>query len=223
MIAQTPGIVLASFPYSESSVIAKVYTRDFGLNSFLIKGARSPRGKQKLAAIRHLNLIDVNHYRGKSELFLVKDIRIGTPLLRINSSREKSCICLFLSEMLYRCLNENTRDEELFLFLTSSIQWLEYSENFVNFHLCFLVQLSRYLGFLPKSKEDFSNLGVELSPYQDFVDQLISHPDYISERLRISNEGRRSLLQAMINYFGFHLDQNLNIKSKAILEIVFED
>jgi DNA repair protein RecO (recombination protein O) len=47
MFIQTPAIVLKSFPYSDTSIIARCFTLEKGKISFIIKGARSKKsGKE---------------------------------------------------------------------------------------------------------------------------------------------------------------------------------
>ncbi len=233
MIISSSGIVLASFPYSESSVISKIFTSDHGLNTFIIKGAKSPRNKQKLAALRPLQSVEVVHYRGRSDLYLVKELRIDYPLYGISSSAEKTCIALFIAELLSKSLAENVVDQALFAFVESSIKWLEHTENHLNFHLQFLLQLSRYMGFYPKTANSFQDLlfgEMQLSAVRDsrqelteVLNLLIAHPEYTAEQPKISNQQRRELLQTMVSFYSLHLEKPLDIKSLPVLESVFSD
>src|ERR1043165_5441661 len=65
----------------------------------------------------------------------------------------KNCIALFIQELLHKVLKEQEADEDLFDFLKNSLMILDLKkENYFNFHLCFMLQLSRYLGFYPQGK-----------------------------------------------------------------------
>lgn len=233
MLTSSVGIVLASFPYSDSSVICKIYTRDYGLNSFLIKGAKSPKNKHRLAALRPFQPVEVVHYRGRSELYLVKEMRIEYPLHAIAASSEKTCIALFISEVFYKSLSENATDLRLYDFIRASIEWLELTKNYLNFHLQFLLQLSRYLGFYPKVGQNFNedlfgelelgNIQHDRKELFTLLSTLITHPEYNSAELPISNIHRRQLLHALVNFYTLHLDKNLEIKSLPVLESVFSN
>ena len=48
MLYTTKGIVIHHFKYSEKSVIAKIYTEKYGLQSFLLNGVRNSKSKNKL-------------------------------------------------------------------------------------------------------------------------------------------------------------------------------
>ncbi len=229
MITTASGISLSSFAYSETSVICRIYTCEFGLNSFLIKGAKTPGNKKKLAALRPFQPVEVSHYRGKSELHLIKDIRIDNPLHQISSNPEKTCIALFLAELIQKSVVENVIDQRLFEFMLSSVRWLELSERYLNFHLQFMVQLSRYLGFFPRMGESIytqqtgevlirDNTAISL-----VLSKLIENPSYSNDAFNITNQQRRELLRAMISYFSVNLEKPLDIKSLLVLETVFSD
>ena len=56
---KTRGIILHTIKYSESSVIAKIYTEKFGLLSFLVKGVRASKSKNKASMMQPLTLLDM--------------------------------------------------------------------------------------------------------------------------------------------------------------------
>jgi DNA repair protein RecO (recombination protein O) len=61
MIINTSAIVLKSFPYGETSIIARCYTRDYGKVSVIVKGAR--RKKSPMAAyFQSMNYLDIVYY-----------------------------------------------------------------------------------------------------------------------------------------------------------------
>ena len=67
---------------------------------------------------------------------------------------ELKSIALFLSEFLYRAIREEAENRPLFAYLQHSIIWLdECGEGFANFHLVFLMRLSRFLGLYPNLED----------------------------------------------------------------------
>ena len=59
MIINTPAVVLKSFPYGETSIIARCYTKEQGKVSLIVKGAR--RKKSPLAAyFQPMNYLDIS-------------------------------------------------------------------------------------------------------------------------------------------------------------------
>ena len=56
----TEAIILSSIKYSETSVIMKCYSGDYGVLSFIIKGIRSrKRTKFSLSSIEPLSIVEI--------------------------------------------------------------------------------------------------------------------------------------------------------------------
>ena len=63
-------------------------------------------------------------------------------------------MALFLAEFLYRAIREEAENRPLFAYLQHSVIWLdECREGFANFHLVFLMRLSRFLGLYPNLED----------------------------------------------------------------------
>ena len=59
MIESTKGICLHYYKYSENSVIAKIFTENFGLQSYVIKGVKNKKSKNKLNILQSLNIVQL--------------------------------------------------------------------------------------------------------------------------------------------------------------------
>ena len=76
MYTKTRGIVLHTVKYSETSVIAKIYTERFGLVSYIIKGVRSVKSKTKASLLRPLTLLEMEvANRENKQLQFIKEFR----------------------------------------------------------------------------------------------------------------------------------------------------
>ncbi len=228
MIVRSSGVLLASTPYSETSLILKVYTEEFGLNSFLFKGARSKKNKRQQPLFRPFSIVEVVHYRGKSELHLVKEFSIEHPLHHTAASPEKGCISLFLSEFLFRILDPDIPDRSVYQHIYQSIKILDLSDNFINFHLQFLLGLTGYLGIYPSSSDllkctiNYQGM-TQILTETSAAKKLLDHPDYSSQALELNNDDRKTVLKQLINYYAQYLNRPLEIRSLAVLETVFND
>ncbi len=241
MLSSTKGIVIHHFKYSEKSVIAKVYTEKYGLQSYILNGVRNKKSKNKAAYLQPLSLveIDANHKDNKG-LQRVKVIELETPFNSIPFDIGKSSIAFFIAEILYKCIKEEEANIPLFQFLHKAIQVLDLSGNgYSNFHIIFLVNLCKHLGFYPQ----VSNISDINSSYFDlqegffttllphhkaFVDPPISTLLYQTlgtnfdamETLEITHKQRKILLSTILNYYSLHLSNFDNLKTLEILEEV---
>ena len=77
MLYTSKGIVLHHFKYGEKSIIAKIYTEKFGLQSYIINGVRSKKTKNKASYLQALSLIEINAVKKENKgLQQIKDIKI---------------------------------------------------------------------------------------------------------------------------------------------------
>lgn len=242
MLHNTPGIVLHQVKYSETSVIAKIYTELFGLQSYMIRGIRSKKSKIKSALLQHLTLVDlVVDHKEKSNIHNIREIKIAYPFQSIPYNIHKSSIAVFLNEILYHVIKEEEANVDLFQFLFHALQILDLKEdNFNTFHYLFLIQLSKYLGFYPKNNysEKECNFNLEdgkftdqkgpenlfiPSPYSIYISGLSKQTFENLESTKINSIHRNQLLEILLNYYRLHLPVPLKIKSHLVLQTVLND
>lgn len=146
----------------------------------------------------------------------------------------------FLNELVYRSIREEIPNLSLFEWLFQAITWLELSDdNIVNYHLIFMLQLSRFLGFYPKKstqkQTEFFDLQEGL-----FVNRMPDHPHFIkgknvdlleklqestfemSSKIEMGNSARRLLLESLVSYYRLHLPGFGEMKSLEVLKSVME-
>lgn len=154
MLQKTEGIVLGCTPYSENSVIARVFTRLHGMQSFLINGVRSGKGQVRPAHLLPLSLVElVVYYKQNGGLQRIKELKCVPLLMQLRSHPVKSAIAVFMNELLGQVLRQEESEEELFRFLQASVKWLELEEEqLALFPHFFMVHLSKYLGIFPQGQ-----------------------------------------------------------------------
>ena len=240
MLHTTRGIVLQTFSYTDSSLIAKVYTELFGLQSYLVNAAHSKKSGTKANLLQPLSLVEcVVYKKERKQLQRIKEIKCEHPYVSIPTDIAKSSIALFLDEILYKSIREEERNDALFEFIHSSLLVLDLTtERCANFHLYFMLQLSRYLGFYPAGNYS------DTEKYFDLQEGMFrtfepSHPLYMDQNLsgklielmnsnyekisglNISFAERKQLLEKLITYYELHLDSLREIKSHKVLEEIF--
>ena len=223
MLHKTEGIVLNYIKYKDTSIITKIYTSQFGLQSYIVNGVRSPKAKLKIAFFQPLTLLDmVVYYKKNASLNRISELKCPHPQKSMAMDIRKSSIAIFVGEMLYKLLKEETEEEALFSFLWQSIQVLEnQQDNFSNFHLQFMLKLSRYLGFLPADGKDiFDQIK---GPDASLVEQEIRDLNFLLENnyqsyLPLSGKSRNYLLDVILKYYRYHIDSLGEVKSVQVLQ-----
>ncbi|MEE0982570.1 MAG: DNA repair protein RecO, partial [Bacteroidales bacterium] len=153
MIQTTEAVILKSFPYSDSSLIVKAYTKDFGLQSYILRSARSNKGKTtKAQHFQPLRLVQLElSSNPKARLHSIKSSALMLCCDDTSCNIVKTTLAIFMTEVLNLSIRENTASDELFDFLKSRIIALERADcgALAEFHLHFLLDLSSILGFEP--------------------------------------------------------------------------
>lgn len=238
MQVTTKAIVLSVLKYGDSSLIVKAFTRSDGLKSYLLKGVlTAKKGKLKSAYFQPLTQLEVvaNH-KNKGSLESIREVRVSYPYNTLHSDISKNAIVLFLAEMLANCIQEEERNEGLFFYVESALQWLDKTIEITNFHIYFLMELTKYLGFYP----DDTNLSRSYFDLLEgeFTDTVTLNPMITGENLnffkrflgtnfeaihnvKMKKASRQQLLQTIVLYFELHLQGFRKPKSLAILNEVF--
>ena len=235
---QTKAIVLSSLKYSDTSLIVKCFTLKDGLKTYLLKGILSSRKKKINAAyFQPLSqlIIEANH-NSKGSLNSIKEVRIHNPYTTIPNQIFKQSIVLFLSEILSNTIQEEEANESLFVFVETALLWLDTHDDVSNFHLLFLIKLTKYLGFYP----DTTNTNYNYFTLRQgvFVNTLIDkttiskHDLFLFKKLlginfedmntiTFNKSERQQIIKVIIRYFELHLTGFRRPKSLHVLEAVF--
>jgi DNA repair protein RecO (recombination protein O) len=239
MLHKTRGIVFKTTHYGESSIIVQVFTEKFGMQSYIVNGAKKPKAKMARNMLQPLHLLDmVVYHKNTGNVQRIKELKNSPQLQTIPYNVVKSSVAIFLNEVLYKAVRQQSADENLFGFVFSAIEWLDHqTEGLANFHLAFLTQLTRYLGFYPDrylaGEADYFDLkngvfcrykpeGVlYLSPpyTQKFTALLQCSFENLSQ-LKLNNNDRRYLIQKLLEYYSLHVEGFGNIRSVEVLEEV---
>lgn len=239
MFHTTRGIVIHTHKFGDNSLIAMIYTESFGRMSFMLQGIRGKKTQVKANLLKQLYLLEmeVDHKPGR-ELQRVREIKNIAPFGSIPFGVAKSTQAIFLAEILGKVLHEEEARTELFEFLFHSIQILDLlNDGINNFHLVFLLQLTRFLGFSPTNNYSEANPIFDMIGGK-FVSLPPPHPWFlkISESrsfalvldLNYQNSSgfkpvkglRPILLDSILDFYSLHLGNKLNLKSLEIIREV---
>jgi DNA repair protein RecO (recombination protein O) len=87
-----------------------------------------------------------------------------------------------------------------------------------NFHLIFLVLLSRHLGFGPQQRQEILG-GRLLDPIEEVLLQELIESDFHS-KLVMTNLQRRNILDILLHFYSIHIDTFGELKSLQVLREV---
>ena len=191
------------------------------------------------ALFQPFNLISIlSDHRKNESLNYIKEVRINKPITSIHNSILKTTITLFLSEVLKSVLQEEGgKNENLYNFLETMTLWLDSNNANPNFHIKFLIELTRYMGFYPNTSNInsecfdlstgcFTNndnskntlLGKDLKCFKEILGMNFDE----IQMLKWNNSVRNSLLNEIIRYYSIHLQRFKTPKSLSVLHEIFK-
>ncbi len=224
MIVKTLGIVFRFIRYKETSVIVTIFTRKYGIQSYIVNGVRSKKPKIASAFFQPLTLLDmVVYHKDGASLNRISEIKCTDPYMDILSNIRKSSVILFLSEVLFKSIKHESHPEVIYHFMHNSLLSFEHlNSGYENFHIQFLLKLTKYLGFQPDSGATLKGqLLHENSELEEPIDHFLK--EGYNTYLSISNKLRIALIDRILEFYQLHIDGFGKIQSTQILHEVIHE
>ena len=230
-------IVLSTLRYRDNDLIVKSFSKEVGLVSFIHRGAfKTKKGAAKTAFYQVLSQNSISSTSKNVDLKTVKDITSTYLYTSLHSNIYKSSIAMFLSEVLSSAIKEEHQNLTLFEFLKTALIYLDLSDNISNFHLFFMLKLTKFLGFYP----DFSDDPLDCFNLRTGKFELNSLDNYVIEGestffmksllksdfesygfTKMNSTQRNSLLNSLLLYYELHLIDFRKPKSLEVLNTLF--
>ena len=228
-------------PYGDTSLIISAYTELFGLQSYIVKGARKVGKKTGGQAMyfQPAALLDLVVYHNElKNLQLIKEIKWSYLYNEVLSNVTKYSVALFMVELLSKCIRQTETNEALFAFAENTFLVLDQTPIAVaaNLPMHFALQLASQLGFgigdnysadssiLDLQEGRFTatypthQLYLEGKLSQATFELLNTHNPVTLYRLKLNQSIRRQLLQAYEQFFVYHISDFGYLKTVKVLE-----
>jgi len=226
MTHKTHGIVLGSIQYSETSIIAKIFTKALGLQAYIIHRVRVRKPRYSIALFQPLTLLDmVVYHKNQRNVQRVAEVQCHTSNNDILTNIKKATMAIFVAEFLIKVLREEGTNEQLFNFLWWEIVNLnKKTADYDFFYLTFLLQLSHYLGFGISSVQDIY-IPLRRSGQYWKIDRkvwkglttLLPNREYTCGT-SIPKVVKRHILDVVIQFYQLHIDSLDTLKSLRVLQ-----
>ena len=238
---QSKAIVLRTIKYNDDSFIANVLTEENGCMSMIVRISRTKR-----AAVRHTlfqppAILSIEWTeKPRADLQRPTSVQSAYPYSTIPYDPYKNAMALFLSEFIYYAIKSEPDAGDLFEYLERSLEWLDTAEHgYSNFHLVFLLRLTRFLGFAPNIHHATPNSYFDLRG-SCFTETPPPHTDYLQPSdsaiipklmrmsfanmhvFKFSGAERSRLLEYINTYYRLHLPDFPELKSLAVLKELFK-
>jgi DNA repair protein RecO (recombination protein O) len=239
MVVTTKGIVLSSVKYGDSHLIVSCFTEVSGLKSYILhRILGSKRGKLNSSYFQPLTLLELEAiHKDKGSLERIKEAKVIHPYRSLHVDMIKTTMVIFLAEVIKNSIREEEENSELFQFLEESLIWLDDHKQIANFHIMFLLKLSKFLGFYPDTtclNKNYFNL-IE-GNFQDSKTNNYCENGHSVQALRqffgidfdaisgikLTKAVRFETLYLLLMYYKLHLHNFKIPKSLLVLKQLFE-
>jgi DNA repair protein RecO (recombination protein O) len=233
MQQKTNGIILQSTKFQDKKNILKIYTLQQGVQSYVVNVGHSKKSKIKSAHVIALNQIEfIEQIKKTRSIQLISDIHVSYVYQNLFTNPLKNTVAIFLNEVLLKALREQPENSELYQFIVKSlIVFDDQHYEATNFHMHFLIELSKYLGFYPNNNYTQQNCLFDMQE-GIFISQTPGHlyyadselSFYLSELLNMKSDficnakTRSELLHLIITLYRLHIPNFGEIKSIQVLK-----
>lgn len=236
MQISTQAIVLSAIKYADADLIVTCYTKSDGIKTYHVRGVlKSKRGKIKASSFLPFTQLDiVARHRNKGTMEYLTETKLSVAYSSLHTDVIKSSLVMFLSEVLKSVIREEEANTDLFSFLQIALVDMDERENTANFHIYFLLALSRYLGFFPDAHSQGKYFNLLEGVFQNnttnaycvsneatvLLANVLSNLESIHS-ISMSKSARKDFLTLLLTYYQLHIEGFRQPRSLEILEQLF--
>ena len=237
----TSALVLHTTAYSETSVIAKIFTRQLGVRSYILKGVRKGGSRTKQNLLQPLSYLDLVVYNNpKTRINYLKEIAPHrdvnqTPSMDDLNDMSRHALRFFMTELLYKTLREEEPMPELFDYVVESLN-VQGNSSIAQLPVTFMLSVSRHMGIEPldnySAREPLFDMQAGRFQYSGTYTLPPSTSLLLHSYLQSMHENtpapvatlaqRTELINRLLDYFQIHLSEFRNFKSHEILHTVLQ-
>ena len=244
MLQQTKAIVLRTVEFGDTSLIVTCFTQAAGLQSYLVKGARTTgkKGQSMRPYLQPGALLDLVVYQQpQKNLQYIREMRWSAVYKKVLQQVLHTGVAIFMIELLQKSISQHEADPDFFAWVEGYLLLLDEAEPAVvaNLPLHFALKLSEQLGLRPEANYSINHPFFDLKE-GCFVPEMPGHPNFLAGhtarlmqdllnclhpitlyRVKMNREQRQELLNACETYFQLHLDGFGRLNSQSVLQAIF--
>jgi len=238
MVTTTNAIVIQTKKYGEADLIVTCFTAAAGVKTYMLRGIlKSKKGKIRASHFQLLTQLEIEaNHKNKGTLEYIKDVKIAVPYKTLHTDIVKSCLVMFLSEIITSTIREEEKNDSLFHFLSTSLTLLDHEDEFANFHIYFLLQLATHLGFYPDDtatelpyfnlleglfQDEVTNIYCEKGQFIEDLKGFFGTNFDTAMSIKLTKSRRSGVLNLLLLYYQLHLQGFKKPKSLEVLQQLF--
>ncbi|WP_168354548.1 DNA repair protein RecO [Palleniella muris] len=213
MLVKTNAIVLHTLKYGDRKLIVDFYTEELGRVTSVVKIPQTRRSRLPKQLFMPLTLLAMEiDFRPRQQMQKITDAQLLAPWQSLCFEPAKTTVGIFLAEVLTYATRTGQPDHSLYGFVATSLQWLDLAtEGTANFHIAFLVMLTKYLGWDMLHSENAWKFGDVIGITYDTMDSC-----------PLSRQQRQMFLGELMRYYRQNIPSFPEPKSLHIMQQIFD-
>lgn len=212
--------------HQDTHLIATLYTRGFGMQSFIVKGYHGARARSKFSYFQPLSIVEILfQVRPNRDMHQLTENRLACLPLTLQSDPVKLSIGLSIAEIFVQTVREEEGNPDWYDFLKQILLALdESSQRLVQWFIYFLLHHTRYLGFFPNDQTlagesasfDLANGVFRPSEQRELAADVLRKFLYAEaqplpapascQQILLDGESKREALRTLFDYYRCHID-----------------
>ena len=234
------AIVLRAFMFNDSKMMVDVLSREKGRLSCVVSVGTSRGRKGRRQLFQPLSLLDLVLDDGSvNKLSVIKEVSIHRAYVSIPFHPSKLAMSMFIAEFVSNITRAGQDTGLLYDYVYNSLMWLDgVAADFSNFHLVFMIRLTRFVGVYPNldeyadgsffdmnngcfvryatNRREFLNAGESKIMY------LLMRMNYDNMHVfKFSHVERNRCLDVILDYYKLHVPGFADMKSLPVLRDLF--
>ncbi|WNJ21435.1 DNA repair protein RecO [Pontibacter sp. G13] len=243
MIHKTEGIVLKTIKHQDQNLITTLFTREYGLQSFLLSGFRTAKSRKTHSFFQPLSIVQIVYReRPNRGLHKITETQMAEMLFEVQTHPVKMSLGLTLVEIFGDTVQEEGPNLPLYEGFREVILALDRrDQRLIQIFLYYLIQHTRYLGFYPNDRTEGSRKvrfdiqggtlwqGIEedsvAALFRRFMYTDLSElPDPNScQQLTFPGLLKRQLIRLIFDYYQYHLAGFKYPQTMKVFAELFQD
>lgn len=230
--------MLKTLKHQESHLIVKIYTRDFGVRDFMLKGYGSAQSRSKYSYFQPLSIVELVFWE-----------KPGTEIHKINESRAlffphdlqfdpvKLSLGLTAMEIVTVCIRKDGADSELYELISTLLMEIDTAnERIIQLFIYFMVHFIGKLGFAPQVTVTNPQLPMTFDIQNSTIlnaeggntrlcallIQFLNADIQACRHISFTQEEKRHLISTLFHYYFIHIEGFKYPKSLQVFAEVFE-
>lgn len=223
MIVETPAIIIRTYPYSETSVVAKCFTRELGKVGLMVHGAKSSKSPRAahFQPLSYLNII-FNYKQGRGLQTVQKSdfVEIWSD---IQNDLNRISIALAALELTDKAMTDEDPQPDLFDELINVLGVINKRSSSLNLVFWyFVIRLLTILGFRPGINNDtfhgiaFPDLDKGIKSREIMEMLLNSNLESLGE-MKVDPQDRKLIHGYLMTHLRYHFEGMDELKTFKVL------